>query len=116
MKRFLPALVAIVILLVCLAVVFAPLLARAHGDAEWIRRGEYYTFDKPRRHCWGISDCHRLERDEVMAFGDRFKSGSLRLNLYAEWPAAKTYVSEDENYWVCFTNERPHCFFAPAGG
>lgn len=91
--------------------------ARAHGDAEWIERGAYYIIgSNPRAHCCGIDHCKRLTRDEVMNLGNRFKLGSERLGLYQEWPADKTFASENADYWVCHDGPRIRCFFAPAGG
>lgn len=89
----------------------------AHGDASWIERGAYYIIgSNPRVHCCGIDHCTRLSRDEVMSLGNRYKIGSLRRGLYAEWPADKTFASENEHFWVCHDGPRIRCFFAPAGG
>ncbi len=84
-------------------------VAAAHGDAEWIRRSQRFSF------CCGPNDCHRVPASTV---------GMNGLGYVVLWrgeitviPFQRTLPSDNEDFWLCEDPRRTvRCFFAPPLG
>ena len=92
--------------------------AYAHGDADWIRQGEFKS--KAGSSCCGEQDCERFPKQNVVLKEDGF------YELHYQWkqtdvtenfPIKETKNSVDDDYWRCHysTDGKTKCFFAPRG-
>ena len=96
---------------IILAVLFWPMIARGHGDADWIRQEGHRNF--AGEFCCGVHDCFVV--DDV-ALVTKPQSGYL-LPGGEFVPQSEAKASRDGQYWRC---KRPdgsrRCFFAPPPG
>jgi hypothetical protein len=87
----------------------APGAAQAHGDAEWIRRSQRFSY------CCGPNDCFRLAPNAVAMSSSGYVvlwNGALTVIPYQ-----RTLPSENEDFWLCEDPRRAvRCFFAPRLG
>jgi hypothetical protein len=94
--------------------VAGPALALAHGDWDWIRRGDFR--DSRGKPCCGPSDCARIPDSEV----EELPNGDFKLLPTGEKiPRSQTRPSPDAHYWRChyYQNGTPVtrtlCFWRP---
>lgn len=86
-------------------------LAAAHGDAEWIMRGDYRA--PTGEHCCGPEDCFKLDAADVAVVPGGYMVKSVNEFI----PAEAALLSEDGNYWRCKRSDGSRrCFFAPGMG
>lgn len=91
--------------------------ARAHSDADWIRRGNYRN-PVTEELCCGIGDCERVPVDRVTLRGQGVYDVDGRTI-----PIEQVLPSEDSQWWVCWKPEVPYsrsrsvrCLFHPVAG
>ena len=106
--------VAIGVAMLAIAVLFVSAIARAHGDAEWIQKGNYVSHTN--EFCCGTNDCFQVHVS-LSEDGYSFLSPLDGKNVY-QVPERDALQSENAHYWACLDlmNGRVRCFFRPAMG
>lgn len=85
--------------------------ARAHGDHDWIRKGEYMGVDGTR--CCGVDDCQHIPAARIA----RMPEGYVLRDYDLFVPFRQTQPSEDGKFWLCRSEQKSmRCFFAPPPG
>lgn len=84
--------------------------AWAHGDYDWIRRGDYKGVDGTS--CCGKDDCDQIPAARV----ERTPQGYRLRDYGLVVPFRQTQTSEDGKYWICRDEKLMRCFFAPPPG
>lgn len=85
------------------------IMAYAHDDADWIRRGGYRSTITGET-CCGEHDCRPTTAIEV-------PGGYKIMGTPEIIPHSQTLKSEDAQFWACRRpNGSMRCFFAPRGG
>lgn len=90
--------------------------ALAHGDAEWIRLGDYRS--AAGYHCCSERDCMRARPDEAVEVEPdvwRVAKNGLARTFRRGEPGF--HDSIDADAWLCAgAGQAPRCFFAPPKG
>jgi len=118
--------IGLVILIISVAMILAGAVmfgcekAHAHGEADWVRQGDYKGPDGSR--CCGENDCQIFPKEKVKEVGTGFILDTEWGIEHISYKDAKP--SEDGNYWRCHFNEydsgkhimksgKTRCFFYP---
>jgi hypothetical protein len=84
--------------------------AGAHGDFDWINKGDYRNLSGD--HCCGKDDCYKLDADQVKESREGYSVPTYGVTV----PYKEVLKSEDGHYWICRTSAKMRCFFAPHSG
>lgn len=95
------------LVLAALAVSATLSLAKAHGPAEWIQRGNYKN--AAGELCCGERDCAELATGDVAITAAGYFVVSIRETV----PFSEAQPSPDGHYWRCQWGGTRKCFFAP---
>lgn len=100
------------VVILFLALWLAPVVAVAHGDAQWIADGHYTGIDGI--HCCGPADCSAFPADaikrvdggwQIVETGQLFKDEERGI-----------YESTDLQVWLCRRYSDHRCLFFPRSG
>src|SRR5688572_30209784 len=89
--------------------VFLNAIARAHGTAEWIQRGEYKN--SLGELCCGERDCFEMFDADVKIT----PQGYVIRATGETSPFHEATPSPTGTYWRCYWGGKRKCFFAPPG-
>lgn len=98
--------------LLVFGIAFYSVFALAHGEAEWINRGNYKN-PITGELCCGEHDCRQVPPEDV---SETRGQGYYIKSLTEIVPRAEVQTSLDGNYWRCHRPDGTRrCFFAPPG-
>lgn len=96
------------------ALLIAPAMAHAHGEAQWIQDNPQYLRQESTLHCCGPTDCERAPPGSF----HRVPGGWRVKSTGQFFPESRrgTYPSPNLDAWWCRNTERVFCIFpAPEG-